>query len=115
FIDGISVFKNNLVQAMAAPYKVDPAAGAILTAEQLKTKAEADGTITYENADDIMLEAPFNFDTPNYLPKSGSPALTGAKFEGLDDFFTEVTYRGALGTSDWLAQWTSFTPQTNIY
>src|SRR5688572_12836193 len=115
FNAGTSLFKNNLVHALANTYKVDAAAEAVITAAQLKTKVEADGTVSYDNAADIMLEAPFNFDTPNYLPKSGSPALTGADFTGLDDFFTDVTHRGALGTTNWLEQWTSFTPQTNTY
>jgi hypothetical protein len=111
----ISIFKNNLVHALTDPYRVDAAAGTIITAAQLKTKAEANGCITYTNANDIMLEAPFNWDSPNYLPKTGSPALTGASFTGLDAFFTPVTHRGALGTVNWLAGWTSFTPQTNVY
>lgn len=110
-----SVFKNNLVHALANPYKVDATAGATITADQVKAKAEANGCITYTDANDIMLEAPFNWDAPNYLPKSGSPALSGAAFTGMDAFFTTVTYRGAFGSTNWLTGWTSFTPQTNTY
>lgn len=110
-----SVFKNNLVHALADPFKVDGAAGGIISAAQVKTKAEANGCITYTNANDIMLETPFNWDAPNYLPKAASPALSGASFSGLDAFFTSVTHRGALGATNWLATWTSFTPQTNVY
>lgn len=112
----VSLFKNNLVHAIADAYKVDAAAAGVITAAQVKTKAEANGCITYTNPNDIMLEAPFNWDAPNYMPKAGSPALTGASFTGLDAaFFTTVTYRGALGTANWLNAWTSFTPQTNVY
>lgn len=112
----VSLFKNNLVHAIADAYKVDAAAAGVITAAQVKTKAEANGCITYSNPNDIMLEAPFNWDAPNYMPKAGSPALTGAAFTGLDAaFFTTVTYRGALGTTNWLNTWTSFTPQTNVY
>lgn len=110
-----SVFKNNLVHALASPYKVDATAGATITAEQVKTKAEANGCITYTDANDIMLEAPFNWDAPNYLPKSGSPALSGASFTGMDAYFSTVTYRGAFGSTNWLTGWTSFTPQANTY
>jgi hypothetical protein len=110
-----SVFKNNLVHALADPYKVDAAAAAVITADALKAKVEANGSTTYANADAIMLEAPFNFNAPNFMPKAGSPALSGAVFTGLDPFFTPVTHRGALGTTNWLATWTSFTPQTNVY
>ncbi|MGN6493787.1 MAG: hypothetical protein ACTHLE_17420 [Agriterribacter sp.] len=112
---GSSLFKNNLVHALANAYKVDSAANTVITAAAVKTKAEGDGCITYTNADDIMLEAPFNFDQPNYAPKTGSPALTGAVFTGLDSFFETVPHKGALGTTNWLATWTSFTPQTNVY
>lgn len=111
----ISLFKNNLVHALADPYKVDGSAAGVITAAQVKTKAESNGSITYTDANNIMLEAPFNWDAPNYMPKAGSPALTGASFTGLDAFFTSVSHRGALGTNNWLTGWTSFTPQTNVY
>ena len=112
----LTVFKNNLVHALAAPYKVDAAAAAVMTEADVKAKAEANGCVTYTTANDILLEAPFNWDSPNYLPRSGSPALTGASFTGLDAaFFTTVAHRGALGTSNWLSGWTSFSPQTNTY
>ncbi|MCX8020583.1 MAG: hypothetical protein N2747_08845 [Chitinophagaceae bacterium] len=111
-----SLFRNNLVHALADPYRVDAAAGAVITAAQVRTKAEANGCITYTNPANIMLEDPFNWDNPNFMPKAGSPALSGASFAGLDPtFFTTVTFRGALGTSNWLANWVSYTPQTNTY
>lgn len=111
----VSEFKNNLVHALLDPYKVDATAAAIITAAAVKTKAESEGCITYTNAGDLMLTAPFNFDAPNYLPAVGSPALTGSSFTGLDAFFTTVPYRGAFGTTNWLTGWGSFTPQTNVY
>lgn len=110
-----SVFSNNLVHALADAYKVDATAGGVITAAAVKTKAEAAGCITYATANEIMLTAPFNFDAPNFLPQVGSPALTGASFTGLDAFFTPVAYRGAMGTTNWLNAWSSFTPQTNVY
>ncbi|HVG16167.1 MAG TPA: hypothetical protein VM935_14450 [Chitinophagaceae bacterium] len=113
--NGESLFKNNLVHALADAYRVDAPAGAVITAAQVKTKAESEGNITYAAGNDLMLEAPFNFDAPNFLPKTGSPALTGASFAGLDPFFTNVAYRGAFGTTNWLTGWSSFTPQTNVY
>lgn len=115
FNNDSSEFRNNLVHAFADAYKVDASAGGIITAAQVKTKAETNGGITYTNAADIMLTAPFNVDAPNYLPMTGSPALTGASFTGADAFFTAVAYRGAFGTSNWLTGWASFTPQTNTY
>jgi hypothetical protein len=132
--NGNSEFKNNLVHALSDPYYTDSVTARAftsypanpLTSDQtkqmrkdvgafIKTKAEANGNITYASGNDIMLEAPFNWDAPNYLPKTGSPALSGASFTGLDAFFTTVTYRGAFGTTNWLTGWASFTPQTNVY
>lgn len=110
-----SVFRNNMVHALADPYKVDATAGGVISAADVKTKVEAAGTTTYTNPNDIMLEAPFNWDAPNYMPKAGSPALSGASFSGMDVFFNTVTYRGAFGTTNWLTGWASFTPQTNAY
>ncbi len=110
-----SVFRNNLVHALTSPYRVDATAGGVISAADVKTKVEALGTTTYANADEIGLEAPFNWDNPNYLPKAGSPALTGADFAGMDIFFTQVAFRGAFGTTNWTTGWVSFTPQTNAY
>lgn len=115
FNNDSSEFRNNLVHALLDAYKVDASAGGVITAAQVKTKAETNGGITYTNAADIMLTAPFNVDAPNYLPMTGSPALTGANFTGADAFFTAVAYRGAFGTTNWLTGWASFTPQTNAY
>jgi hypothetical protein len=116
YVANESMFKNNLVHALNNPYNTSGGAETVITAAQLKAKAETEGNITYASANDILLEAPFNWDAPNYLPKAGSPALAGAVFTGLDNtFFTTVTHRGALGTTNWLNNWTSFTPQTNVY
>jgi hypothetical protein len=110
-----SVFRNNMVHALADPYKVDASAGGVISAADVKTKVEGLGTTTYTNANDIMLEDPFNWDKPNYMPKTASPALSGANFSGMDVYFNTVTYRGAFGTTNWLTGWSSFTPQTNVY
>lgn len=133
---GNSEFKNNLVHAISDPYYTDSVTARAYSsypanplssdqvkamrkevASNIKTKAEANGNTTYTDPNAIMLEAPFNWDAPNYLPKAGSPALTGASFTGLDAAFfkTDITYRGAFGSTNWLAGWGSFTPQTNTY
>jgi hypothetical protein len=110
-----SVFRNNLVHALADPYKVDATAGGVITAAEVKTKVEAAGTTTYATAAEIQLEAPFNWDVPNFMPKAGSPALTGANFAGMDAFFTQVAFRGAFGPTNWTTGWVSYTPQSNPY
>lgn len=111
YLDGRSIFKNNLVHGVVEPYRVTTT---LTTAGAVKTKAESEGCITYTAATDIMLENPFNLAAPNFLPKAGSPALTGGDFTGLTGF-TATTYRGAFGTTNWASGWTSFTPQTNVY
>ena len=106
YVDGLSIFRDNLVHANVEPYKSN---SAVFTAAQMKAKAESEGTTTFANAADIQLEAPFSLTAPNFAPKTGSPALTGANFGGdLDAFFTTTTYRGAVGTTNWLSGWTRF-------
>lgn len=104
--DGLSIFKDNLVHAVVEPYK---SGSTVITAADMKTKAESEGCITYTDAAGISLEAPFNLTSPNFTPKAGSPALTGANYGGdLDAFFTTGTFRGAVGTTNWLSGWTRF-------
>lgn len=54
----------------------------------------------------IKLVAPFDFSGFDFRPATGSPALSGANFTGLPAWFTTTTYRGAFGSSNWLAGWT---------
>ena len=118
YVDGRSTFRHNLVHAVVEPYKVGtltlvPA----VTAATVKAKAEGvDSCKSYAAATEIMLENPFNLAAPNFAPKAGSPALAAnaASFFGLTGF-TATTYAGAVGTTNWLSGWTSFTPQTNPY
>jgi hypothetical protein len=102
-----SVFAQNLVHAVADAYRASSAT--TITGAEMKTKAEANGCITYASANDISLESPFSLTAPNFLPKAGSPALTGAVYNAdLDTFFTQGAYRGAFGTSNWITGWTRF-------
>lgn len=56
---------------------------------------------------DPQLEKPFDLAAPNFLPKAGSPALTGG-LEATDAFFTKVTFRGGVDpASDWTKGWTT--------
>jgi hypothetical protein len=87
----------------------------VISDVQIKTMAEGDGSVTLASRDDVQLTDPFNLTNPNFLPKAGSPALTGVSFTGMDAFFTVTTYRGAFGTTNWAQGWTSFSPKTNNY
>lgn len=116
YIAGISEFKNNIVHAVTAPYKVGSdvtVAGA--SAAAMQAKAEADGTKTIASAADIKLTSPFFSTSPNFLPALGSPAAGGANFTGLGAFFTQVNHIGAFGTTNWAAGWTNFDPQNTAY
>lgn len=112
FIAGNSEFKNNLIYALAASFKLGgdvTTAGA--TAAAIQTKATTDGTVLLANSAGAGLTDPFNLLTPNFLPATGSVALTGAAFSGAtnDTFFERVTYKGAFGgTSNWASGWTNF-------
>ena len=116
YLNDESEFKNNIVAVYTKPYLAGNAGSqGVLTDVQIKTKAEADGSITLANRDDVQLTDPFNLTSPNFLPKTGSPALSGVSFTGMDPFFTVTTYRGAFGTTNWAQGWTSFSPKTNNY
>ena len=115
YLDGRSSFRHNLVHAVVEPYKVGSTS--LINAAGVQAKAEGvDSSKTYANAADIMLENPFNLTAPNFAPKAGSPAIAvnAASFVGLSGF-TSTTYAGAVGTTNWLQGWTSFTPKTNTY
>jgi hypothetical protein len=113
YVNNLSEFKNNLVHAGTAIYKTSNTA--IATAAQMQAKAESEGCITYTDPAAIQLESPFYSITPNFLPKTGSPALTGASFTGMNVYFTSTTYRGAFGTTNWAATWTNWDPQNASY
>ncbi|HUR10860.1 MAG TPA: hypothetical protein VM012_05800 [Flavitalea sp.] len=108
-----SEFKNNIVAVYSTPYKSSNQT--ILTNADMKAKAEADGSVTLATREDVQLTDPFTLGAPNFLPKAGSPALTGVDYSGMDAFFTPATFRGAFGSTNWLLGWTSFTPKNNTY
>lgn len=105
-----SEFKNNLLHANASTYRIGSVTVAGATDAAVKAKAEGSATVTLTAAADAKLTDPFNLTSPNMLPASGSPALTGAAFAGdlTNTFFTSTTYRGAFSTTNWMAGWTNF-------
>jgi hypothetical protein len=105
-----SQFRNNILHANAATYRIGSVTVAGATDAAVKAAAESNGTTTLTAAAAAGLADPFNLSAPNMLPNAGSPALTGAAFAGdlTNAFFSSTTYRGAFGTSNWMAGWTSF-------
>lgn len=76
-------------------------------------------TVLSQNSQ-ILLTDPFNIypDVPlpannvnNWIPLSGSPALSGASFANPNlTGFQNVTFRGAFGSDNWTSGWTQFNP-----
>jgi hypothetical protein len=118
YVAGASEFRNNLVHTNTAGafYRGDAAAIAVITAAAIQAKAESEGCLTLTSGDDAQLTAPYYSTAPNFLPKTGSPALIGASFTGMSSFFTSTgTFRGAMGTTNWTANWTNWDPQNKAY
>lgn len=99
YFGGTSEFKNNLVHAATAIFKVG--SGVTQTATDVENKAIADGCEKLATADDAGLEKPFDTKTPNFAPKPGGKAAT----KGV----------GAITGTDWTTGWTSFDPANNDY
>lgn len=117
YVAGTSEFRNNLVHSNDAAniYRADATATAVIAAAAIKTKAESEGCVTLATGDDAMLTSPYYSTAPNFLPKTGSPALSGVSFAGMNPFFTATTFRGAMGTTNWTATWTNWDPQNAAY
>jgi hypothetical protein len=117
YLDGNATFKNNLVHAVTAAYKIgDVSAQALLTPATTQAKAELEGCVTLQTAAAAQLANAFNLTAPDFKPQAGSPALTGTWIAPTADFFTVVNYRGAFGATDnWMASWTNFNPNAKVY
>lgn len=113
YMNNVSEFRNNLVHASTSVYRSSN--NAIATAAQIQAKAESEGCITLSSAAAAGLTSPFFSSVPNFLPATGSPALTGANFTGMNSFFTPSTFRGAMGATNWTTGWTNWDPQNNSY
>ena len=113
YVNNISEFKNNLVHSTVLTYKT--ANAAIATNAQLQAKAEAEGCITMATSAAAQLTSPFYSTAPNFLPVTGSPALSGSNFSGMNAFFTSTIYRGAFGTTNWTSGWCNWDPQNAVY
>ncbi|CAN5547542.1 hypothetical protein BH11BAC2_BH11BAC2_26430 [soil metagenome] len=103
-------FRNNIISGCNTPLAV--ASGSTFDINAWFTTSGYNNTIQYDNSN--LANDPFNTTTPDFLPKTGSPLLSGADFTGLTGFET-VTYRGAFGTTNWTSGWTNFNPQNTDY
>lgn len=98
---GTSKFANNLVHAVASPFKITAEGSNGETAADVETKAVADGCVNLASADDAGLTDPFNITAPNFMPKSGSQAAT----KGV----------GAIQGTDWTTGWSNWDPNNTTY
>ncbi|UKJ08727.1 hypothetical protein [Solitalea lacus] len=112
FNDGVSSFKNNILNTLAsAPYRVGSDVTTVVGFNAAKVQELALTTSYAATADDVKLTDPFNFAKPNVAPKADSQALTmGTKFEGVfATGFDKPAYVGALTTAaDWTAGWAAW-------
>lgn len=72
----------------------------------------------FGNSNAFLLADPFNYEKPVPIPKQTSPLMEGASFDGTvfgDAFFTKVNFQGALGSDNWLSNWTNFNPLKTNY
>ncbi|QMW04018.1 IPT/TIG domain-containing protein [Spirosoma foliorum] len=61
--------------------------------------------------------ANFTLTAPNFLPQALSPLLGSGTSGGklINSFFTQVAYRGAFGSDNWISGWTNVDPQNKDY
>jgi hypothetical protein len=67
---------------------------------------------------DVIGASLISLTSPNLLPATGSPLLTGASFTNprlADAFFTAVAYRGAFSSNNWTSGWCNWDPQNTVY
>jgi hypothetical protein len=114
YSNNLSEFRNNLVQASNNVYHL-PSNTTSVSVAMVRAKAEGEGCLTLASSTAAELTSPIFSAAPNFLPKTGSPALSGANFIGMNTFFTTTTFRGAMGFTDWTAGWANWDPQNKVY
>jgi len=118
---GRLVFANNIVGTIKNAANDVKGENKALFSVTLKATNTFDQSITAAT----LLTDPFKYSsdfaipgTPIFTVKAGSAAETGAAFTNTkvtDPFFEKVTYRGAVGATDWTTGWTNFNPQVMLY
>ena len=92
---------------------VPPVAPSTFDLAMYYNNAANGNSIIADNSALQLNAAAFTLTAPNALPNAGSPLLTGGTT--LPAGFEATTYRGAFGTTNWLAGWTNFDPQNTVY
>jgi hypothetical protein len=108
-------FKNSVLAGCTTPLSV--AAGSTWDITTWFNQAGFNNSIL-SNSSDLMLNNPFNYNLPDFMPAAGSPLLSGASFANAalaDPFFDTVSYKGAFGATDWTMNWANYDCQNSIY
>jgi hypothetical protein len=67
----------------------------------------------------LMVDNAWNLSSPNFVPQSGSPLLSGASFThpqlATNPNIEVVSFRGAFGSQDWTTPWVEYNPQQKNY
>lgn len=112
FRSNAGFLQNNIIAGNKAYFSGQ---GGVVTADfQAFYDSTGNNNRRYALNSSLMLEDAYNYTEPDFRPKSGSPALSGASFSNpklSNTHFTPTTYVGAFGESDeWLGDWTEFNP-----
>lgn len=118
FNSGTSVFSNNYIHALVDTFK--SGSGSTMTAAQIRDKAYASGTQRIDSVGALKLTNWSSLTAPNFTPQAASMLLSGGitpSFTGAlaDAFFQQVTFVGAIGTTDWTSGWTNWDPNNADY
>jgi len=117
--NGTLKFANNIIAGCVQPFKASSATFDILAWINQNNNSVLTST------DDALLKDPFKFSSsiangdnigrPSFLLKAGSPAASGANFNGFGNF-QSVPYIGAFdGSNDWTELWTNWDAENTVY
>lgn len=96
-----------LATTSTTPFVVDNNTPLTYDGAALKASIETKNTVLASSSA-AMLTDPFTVNRPNVKPLAGSPALSGAEWNGVfnDAFFEKVSFVGAMDASnDWTSGW----------
>ncbi|REJ99819.1 MAG: T9SS C-terminal target domain-containing protein [Bacteroidetes bacterium] len=108
-------FQNNIIAGCTTPLSVSSGSTWDISAW---FNQPSYGNSILPSTTDLMLTNPFNYNTPDFTPLTGSPVLNSAAFTSTllnNPFFDVVTFSGAIGSNDWTQGWTNFDCQNTDY
>ena len=110
-INGTNYVKNSII-AGSTTKSVDTTGSPNLTFDPVNWFTTTNSGRIFTSNSQVMLENPANLLAPDFRPKTGSPALTGATAVPAEAFFDAAggSFVGAFGSTDWTAGWANFNP-----